>query len=258
MAIDSTLTQIANNAQAFIDALTGFGTLLWPALLIVGLILLVLMRRKDGLILALAPLPLVAAIAILSSTVYLRYYATALPLWLLLGGAGLGLALDRLPRQAWRQTLSAAVIGLLAWGIVPFAIASYTDPGHLTLPQLMRWQYLTEHSAGFGLREAALDLPNTIGRPDVSIIASMFADSCRRTNLYAPDGFALICTSGQGRADIDAALNEQGAAYVLVDRFTGMDVTTVDGQATSIAAYPRPGETSETASVVLWLIEDSH
>jgi len=35
----------------------------------------------------------------------------------------------------------------------------------------------------------------------------------------------------------------------------GLDVSTVDARATRIAAYPRPGETGETASVVLWLLE---
>jgi hypothetical protein len=32
-------------------------------------------------------------------------------------------------------------------------------------------------------------------------------------------------------------------------------VTTLDAQATRLAAYPRPGETDETATVVLWLLK---
>lgn len=250
-------SQIAANLNAFADSLTGFGTLIWPALLIVGLILLALLRRKDGLILVVAPLPLLLTIIIFSSNVFLRYFAVVLPLWLLLGGAGLGLALEALSPISLRRALTSVGVALLAFGFIPFAHTAYTAPGQLPLPVFMRLQYVTEHSAGFGLREAALDVPNTISQPDTPIVASLFADSCRRTRFYLPPGYDLICTDQLGVAEIEAALADQGRVYILADRppYTGIDVSTIDGQASRIAAYPRPGDSEANASITLWLIE---
>ena len=121
----------------------------------------------------------------------------------------------------------------------------------------MRLQYITEHSAGFGLREAMRDLPNTVKQPDTPIVASMFADSCRRTNFYAPDGFQLTCTDNLGVAEINAALEAGGQVYILSDRppHTGIDINTIDGQATRIAAYPRPGDPPDSPAITLWLVE---
>ena len=250
------LAQITANLQAFIDALTGFGDLTW-ALLIVGLLLLLLRRGKEGLVLILAPLPLLAAIIVLSSEVYMRYFAVLLPLYLIIGGAGLGTFLDALRQRLWRWVTTAILAGLLLLGFVPFALTAYSHPGDLTLPQFMRWQYLTEHSSGFGLREAMLDLPHTITRRDLTIVGSMFADSCRRSNYYAPAGFTLVCGDNLGHEAVENALNQTGAVYVLSDRppYTGIDVSHIAGRATKLAVYPRPGEDDSSASITLWLIE---
>jgi hypothetical protein len=44
--------------------------------------------------------------------------------------------------------------------------------------------------------------------------------------------------------------------YVLTDNapLIGLDVMTLGAQAEKVTAYPRPGETAETASVVLWRV----
>src|SRR5258706_3986225 len=101
-------------------------------------------------------------------------------------------------------------------------------------------------------------LPQTIARRDLPIIGSMFADSCKRANFYAEDGLTLRCVGAPGVADIEAALNTQQAVYVLSDTapLIGADVIALKAKATRIAAYPRPGETVDNASVVLWLLEN--
>ena len=258
-SLDLSLTQIANNLTAFAESLTGFDTLIWPGLLLLGLILLVWLRRKDGTVLVIAPLPLLLAIVLFSSAVFYRYFAVVLPLWLVLGGAGLGLALNLMPSTALRRLLTAGVVALLLVGLLPFAQTAYTDPGHLPLPSFIRLQYITEHSAGFGLREAMRDLPDTIDQPNTPIIASMFADSCRRANFYAPNDFQLTCTDHLGVAEVETALQALGQVYILSDRppHTGIDIRTIDGHATRLAVYPRPGDPADAPAITLWRVERS-
>jgi hypothetical protein len=65
------------------------------------------------------------------------------------------------------------------------------------------------------------------------------------------------CPGAPGLPEVEAALAEQGGAYVLTDTapIIGLDVSILDACATRIATYPRPGETDESATVVLWLLE---
>jgi hypothetical protein len=186
-----------------------------------------------------------------------RHFIVALPIALTLAGGGLGLLIRRLTtRPAVRVALMASMSAILLIGFAPFALTAYRDPGSLTLPPLERGQYVTEHSAGFGLRDAVIALPQTVKTHDIPIIASMFADSCRRANFYQVDAFALRCTDAPGTSEITEALAEHGLVYVLVEKPpVGVDIQTIPAKAERIAAYPRPGETEQTASVVLWRLE---
>lgn len=84
----------------------------------------------------------------------------------------------------------------------------------------------------------------------------MFPDSCRRANFYAPEGYALRCVTAPGLDALLAALAESETVYVLVERApVGLDPSTLEVPATQVAAYPRPGETAEEASVTLWRVE---
>jgi hypothetical protein len=96
-------------------------------------------------------------------------------------------------------------------------------------------------------------------RADLPIVASMFADSCHRANFYAIHGRAMLCTDVPGLAEIEAALTEFDAVYVLVERsgVIGVDVAALDADASELAVYPRPGETNTNASVRLWLLQRS-
>jgi hypothetical protein len=134
---------------------------------------------------------------------------------------------------------------------------AFSNPGNLLLPDSERRQFITEHSSGFGLREAVLLFPQTVTRRDYPIIGSMFPDGCKRANFYAVDGFAMRCPGAPGMLEVQSALADQGGVYLLTDSapLIGLDVSTLDAHATRIAAYPRPGETDETATVVLWLLE---
>ena len=147
---------------------------------------------------------------------------------------------------------------LLLVTFLPFALTAYRAPGDLPLPERVRAQYVTDHSAGFGLREAVQAFPQTIGDPGAPILASMFPDSCKRANFYAAPGYVMTCPPAPGTDAIRAALAEGGGeVYVLREAApVGLSDDDFDalGRTQRLAAYPRPGETADSASVTLWRI----
>lgn len=246
---------LAGNLQRLWAQLTGFGTVSWAALLAAGLA--VLAARRGGRILVAAwGLPLLLMM-VLGREVLSRHYVVALPLALTLAGVGLATGVHRFKRPQSRQLALYAAWVALALGFVPFALTAYNDPAVLPLPAEVRYEHITSHSSGYGLREAVRQFPETLTQADVPVIGSMFPDSCRRANFYAADGTTMVCADAPGIPQIEQALNEHGAVYVLADDAPniGIDVTTVDARAERVAAYPRPGETEGKASVVLWRLE---
>ncbi len=259
------------NLDRLWSQLTGYGSITWVFLLAVGLLLLVLtatgvlrgkripsdQRPLIGALLLGGILPLLI-ILFLGREVLSRHWVVTLPLLLTLGGGGLGIGLKRVRDVASQQLVTGFGVAALFFGIVPFFLTAYTNPAALPLPADARYEHITSHSSGYGLREAMQALPQTITRRDLPIIGSMFADSCKRANFYAVDGLTLNCVGAPGVADIEATLTNQQAVYVLADTapLIGVDVTALKAKATRIAAYPRPGETVDNASVVLWLLEN--
>ncbi|MBI5670008.1 MAG: glycosyltransferase family 39 protein [Chloroflexi bacterium] len=245
---------LAGNMQRLWAQLTGFGTISWVALLVFGLALLAV-RRGRSIVVAWA-LPLLLMM-IFGREVLSRHYVVALPLALVLAGAGLALGMRRFKRPASRQVAVYAALVALALGVVPFALTAYADPAALPLPAEVRYEHVTSHSSGYGLSEAVASFPDTLERTELPVIGSMFPDSCRRANFYAVDGRTMICTDAPGVPAIKQALAEHGAVYVLADNtpLIGVDVNTLDAEAVRLAGYPRPGETEANASLVLWLVE---
>ncbi len=236
--------------------LTGYGSWLWVIAMLVGLASLAVMQRGRLLLLA-GLLPLVI-IMLLGREVLARHFVVVLPLLLALGGAGLGWLLSSRPIQRFGPGFDLALVIVVTIGAAfPFMLTAYSDPAALPLPPDARYEHISSHSAGFGLAEAVTALPQTMERPELPIIASMFPDSCRRANFYATTELKLTCTDAPGADEIAAALEEFGAVYVLADNapLIGVDVTTLDGEAELIGAYPRPGEATGAESVKLWLIQ---
>ncbi|MBL8165048.1 MAG: glycosyltransferase family 39 protein, partial [Anaerolineae bacterium] len=243
------------NLERFWAQLSGFGTLAWVLLAGAGLLLLAL-RGRQWVLVGVGLLPLLL-IMLLGREVLSRHFVVALPLLLTLAGAGLGVGLRRVRDARARQMVTAFGAAGLLLGVSPFMLTAYSDPAALPLPADARYEHITSHSSGYALREAVEAFPQTLARSDLPIIASMFPDSCRRANFYAASGLRMFCTDAPGMSAIDAALESQGAAYVLTDNAPniGLDVTTLDARVTRIAAYPRPGEAADAASVLLWLVE---
>ena len=244
---------LENGARLW-QQLAGFQGDIWAALLIAGLALAATLNR-DGRVLLLAWVLPLALIVALGSDVRPRHFVVALPMALVLAGAGLGAGLVRAPRRvAWIGV--ALVVGLLAAQAGAFMREAARAPGDLTLPADVRAEYITQHSAGFGMREAMHALPETVGSVQTPVVGSMFPDSCRRANFYAPNGFRLRCGDAPGREMLEEALAASGVVYVLAERVpVGLDMAALDVPATQVAAYPRPGESLNAASVTLWRVE---
>lgn len=245
------------NVARFGSLLNGYGESLWLVLVLIGFVSLILLRRWKGIVwLFLGSLPLLA-ILVIGRTVFPRYYGAGLGILMLLAGAGLGLLIDLAPHGRLRQGIAVVLIGLLGISGLPFMLTLYTNAAGLTLPEAEREQYYTGPSSGFGISDAARALPDVIERTNLAVIASMRPDSCYQANFYARDGMMLTCTDAPGIEAIEVALQEDGAVYVLTDHapLIGVDVATLDAKATRIAGFPRPSETAEGASVVLWLLE---
>jgi 4-amino-4-deoxy-L-arabinose transferase-like glycosyltransferase len=229
-----------------------FGSIGWSVLLGIGLVAFLALAKR-GPVLILAWLLPFATILILGVDVMPRHFVVALPLALIFAGAGLAILIERLPGLTIQRGVVAIIALILALGFVPFATIAYTHPGDLPLPPLESQQYVTDHSAGFGLREAVTALPETVKDKTIPVIASMFPDSCKRANFYAINGFNLTCTAAPGIDTITAALKDHPTVYVLAEKQpVGLDVKAIAVPVTRISGYPRPGETESTASVVLW------
>jgi hypothetical protein len=235
--------------------LVGFSLPFWSLIMGIGLVLLLALKpRTGGLLLLAIGLPL-ASIIVLGHEVLPRHYVVALPASLILGGAGIGVAANRwLKSQTQRRSVLTLTSAVLAFGFIPFALDAYSTPDLMRVPDAVWTQYFSEHSAGYGLREAVLAFPQTITPRDMPIVASMTGDSCRRANFYAMDGLRMLCGDTPNLAQIQTALKDHSEVYVLVDFATGahfpQDAAAFGAQAEQVALYPRPGFTGQP--VTLW------
>ncbi len=248
---------LVSNLERLGAQLSGFGTVTWVLIAGVGLVLGLLQQRKGVRTLWLAGLLPFGVILVLGREVLSRHFVVGLPILLTLGGIGLGMGLLRIRDAASRPLVAGLGVVALVFGWVPFALSAYTDPTKLPLPADARYEHITSHSSGYGLREAMLGLPETITRLDLPILGSMFPDSCARANFYAVAGFRLVCAGAPGLEAIQEALAARGAVYVLADTapIIGVEVGQLGGRATEIARYARPGEAASEGAVVLWLVE---
>jgi hypothetical protein len=242
------------NLRMLWDQLTGYDPILWTVFMLSGMVLLAVMAyqrrtlRRDSVLIAAGLLPMLLMI-VLATEVKSRHYVVGVPLALTLGGAGWGTMLTTLrPRFQW---IGVGVIGLaLLAQMVPFAHTAYTAPEDLKLPDDQRLEHITQHSAGYGLREAVEAFPQTIGTPGVPVIGSMFPDSCRRANFYDTHDYNMLCTDAPGIPAIQAALDHTGVVYVLAEsQPIGFDPEQLQAVVERIAIYPRPGGTTE---ITLW------
>ncbi len=242
---------LGDRAGLLLTTASDFGALgwLWVMVIVVGWLgWLARLRYREGVLFGLAVVPL-AMILVLSNEVFPRHFIVTLPLLVGLAGAGWGVWLARITGRRW---VTVALMALLAINALPFYSTAYRNPATLPLPAVVAREFQHDHSAGFGLREAtttiATDLP-----ADAPVIASMFPASCRRANFYLPVERAMQCGDAPSRERIETALMAQPTVYVLTDRhpMIGLLLEEMPGRVVETWMFPRPGETADTATVVL-------
>ncbi len=145
---------LVSNLERLGAQLSGFGTVTWVLIAGVGLVLGLLRQRKGVRTLWLAGLLPFGVILVLGREVLSRHFAVGLPILLTLGGIGLGMGLLRIRDAASRPLVAGLGVVALVLGWVPFALSAYTDPAKLPLPADARYEHITSHSSGYGLREA--------------------------------------------------------------------------------------------------------
>jgi hypothetical protein len=255
-----TISNFGANMVRLEESYVGFTNLLTVFVVPAGLALFLFsFRMRAWVLLVAVGLPL-WAILFFGREVMPRHFVVALTALLVLSAAGFGTAATVL-RPSARCLLAAVVIVIMSTLPLLFFPRAYENPADLSLPNAIRAEHFTDHSAGYGLREAVQGFPNTIYPPDAPIVASMFPDSCRRANFYAVDDMTMFCTAAPGIAQMESLLAERDVIYVLTDSapLIGANLLAVREQlgveVARVGSYPRPGETQETASVVLWRVE---
>jgi hypothetical protein len=254
------------NLGRFLGLMVGFHNPGWTLALIAGILLFALLGKRRGRVIALAVLLPLAIMMLLGREVLPRHFVVALPLLCVVSGSGFGLLYQRrravIRQRERREGLAFAVIAALIV-LTMIALPAYRAPETMPVPAAVYAEHFTDHSSGFGLREAMRDLPQRVDDPTIPIIGSMFPDSCRRANFYAVANLTLICTDAPGIPAIDTALADHGAVYVLADNAPniGADMPaladSLNVAVSRVAAYRRPGEESGDESVVLWRVERS-
>lgn len=251
------LTNLRVNGERLIEQFVTWGAPLWAALMLLGLGALPLhrMQERRGPILLLALALPMLAILVIGADAMPRHFVVGLPLTLTLGGAGLGAFLGLLPRR-WRAVAVSGGAAAMLITSIPALTLAYTDVAAFVQSPLDRYQFVTDHPSGYGLREAVRAFPAAVER-GVPILGNMFPDSCVRANFYAAPDYRMRCFYPLTQLDIENALAEYGRVFILSESAPiGADVqgmgVALGAETTLLARYPRPDESGHTASVTLW------
>lgn len=257
----SWLENISANLVRLGEQFTLFGNPLWTVFFGLGLFVALVLGTASQRIFTLVTLLPLFIITVFGREALSRHFVVTIPSLIVASGLGLAQLTDvlgkfRLPKIRIGWVWATAVSVVLLVGILPLLTQMQTDPANLPLPTDVRQQHITEHSSGYGLREAMAFIEETFSN-DVTVVASFFGDSCRRANFYSAT-HQLDCGNAPGIDRIEQALTLNDMIYVLVDTapHIGADMRPVSAQlnveALLIEVFPRPTETVESASVQLW------
>lgn len=223
-------------------------TLLGPELvLLAGIAALSLSRRRPralGYLLAGIALPWGGAVLV-AADLSTRYLLLGVPYALIAVAGGVTGAA---PRLRWVGGLVLAV--WLVRFALPFDALALRDPARLDLPPRDTWEYVTNTSAGYALRELAADLPGLPPGADGRVRVIGFLPACHSLPLYwpMPTAVDLACplfkwdpADQQGMAArLVDAVAAGAPAYMAVDETGVFDLTALPLAWDLLAEYPRP------------------
>jgi hypothetical protein len=252
------LAQIGDNLDAYAEAVP---VMLSPALsiLLIGLGVWQTIRQpRNGLYLLSFTLLVWVFIILISAQPSTRYLALGVPSLLILAAAGI----DSLVRQT-RMTMTNAryhalvgVAGLaLLWGMMGlrFVLTAWNDPRALSLADRDIWEYFQNSATGYGLREAAADLPTLpplehSARDEIRVVG--FVGACHILRLYLPADSHVHVACPYFRWSVDQAeatlaeweqrVRADGVWYVLADDKQPMDLNRLPFRWQELKVYERP------------------
>ncbi len=272
--------RITHNVIASWDAYrTYFSAPFWGLLLLAAAIGLVSHPRRGLFLLALIVAPLGTLLAT-ASLLYLRYLVIGVPGILLLTAIGIvelagwlrsplpqGEGLGVRARAGMRVLIPTFAIGIWAIGFaLPFMATAYSDPSALILPDNDRSEYITDWTAGYGLRDMAdylLKQAATLtDHAQTPLIATGMVGSCNAIRLYVPPSAPVTVqcpdvwdASGAGmREGYDEIVNraqEKGTALVIGEQNGAVGENAIPSPHEVLLTIARPGESS---SVVLYAV----
>jgi len=250
---DDRAAQIVDNAGQAARALL---TLLSPGLVALsGALAVGLVRRRPralAFLVAGALLPWLGVIGV-AGQLSTRYLALGAPFALALLAGGVIDLTRRAHTQRGHVAAWAAWIALALWVAgfaAPFARRALTDPAALDLPPRDRWEYVTNTSSGYALRDLARDLPalppNAAGR--IAVIG--WLPNCHSLPLYwtAPNAVSLECPLFMWDAAAQDAMTarliglaeREPVLYMAVERLSVYDLERLPFAWTLLREYARP------------------
>lgn len=236
---NSRLAQVSDNLETYIEA----SRLMFTDALLVILFTLGIWQLsripQEALYLIAFTLSVWILVIITAARPSTRYLVLGVPTILILVAAGINSLFQYIiQRREASIHISYAAFGITIvliglWGAngLGFITTAWDDPTDLNLAERDIWEYYQNSAAGYGLREAALDLPNLAPIPDHPsgdlIPVAAFVGACHTMRLYLPadSGVGLHCplfrwspeqadatlAEWQGRVEAD------GVWYILAD-----------------------------------------
>lgn len=251
---DDRAAQVLDNAEQAARALIALFSPGFAALAAaLGLFLTWRRPRTLAFLLAGALLPWIGVILI-AGQLSTRYLVLGAPFVLaLVAGGAITLVRMQRDRPVIRLATWGAGIALALWAVTfaaPFARGALTDPAALDLPPRDRWEYVTNTSSGYALRDVARDLPDLPPGADGRIPVIGWLPACHSLPLYwtAPHPVALDCPlfmwdpaeqDAMTAHLIDRAEREP-VLYMAVERLSLYDLDRLPFTWTLLREYPRP------------------
>lgn len=253
--------QISHNVEVYTEAVW---TMLTPPLflLIFGLSIWQLYKRpKETVYLLSITFSVWGFIVLTSAQPSTRYLVLGIPPLLVIGAAGLidlwqcsrslvdnsaRLAYEVMTPVAIAVTVIATVLG------IRFMVIGWDNPTQLSLADRDIWEYYQNTATGYGLQEAAQDLPELapLQSGDRTIRVAGFVGACHTLRLYLPADSTVEMTCPYFKWSIDQApatlaeweqrIKTDSMWYILADDRQPMDLFSLPFKWEEIATYERP------------------
>lgn len=253
----SRIEQISHNLDIYTEAVW---TMLTPPLLFLILCLTFwqIRGRPKAIFYLLSITFLVWGFIVLTSAQpSTRYLVLGIPPLLIIGAVGLDDLWQKFrssPQIIYRVAAPAAILATLISGMlgIRFLFDGWNAPTELTLADRDIWEYFENTATGYGLREAAADLPNLspLHSEDSTIRVAGFVGACHTLRLYLPADSNVKLTCPYFKWSIEQApatlaeweqrIKTDGTWYILADDRQPMDLFGLPFTWEELAVYKRP------------------